>query len=436
MIRTLDLRGRTLSAAELAHVIPRPVVDVSHATSAARELIDDVRSRGSAALREHAERFDGVSPASIRVSAHALTEALAELDPTVRSALEEAITRVRAVSRAQVPGPISTVLGGGSVVEQRWQAVRRVGLYVPGGKAVYPSSVVMNVVPAQEAGAQSIVVVSPAQKEFGGSVHPTILAAAQLLGVTEVYAMGGASAIGALAHGVDDLGLEPVDLVTGPGNVFVAAAKRLVRGAVGIDAEAGPTEILIIADASADPALVAADLISQAEHDELAAAVLVTDSETLAEAVLRSLDTLSASTKHSARVLEALGGAQSALVLVDDQDAAARFSDAYAPEHLELHTADPDLTLSLIHNAGAIFVGAHSPVSLGDYLAGSNHVLPTGGQARFASGLGVHTFLRPQQVIRYDADGLAAVEPSIRALATAEDLPAHADAVTARLRRS
>lgn len=436
MIRTLDLRGRVLTTAELLREIPRPVMDVSHAQTAARDLIDDVRSRGTAALLDHAERFDGVRPASVRVPAHELSAALSQLDPAVRAALDEAIVRVRTVARAQVPSANRTVLGDGAVVEQRWQPVRRVGLYVPGGKAVYPSSVIMNVVPAQEAGVQSIAVASPAQQQFGGSVHPTILAAVALLGVTEVYAMGGASAIGALAHGVDELGLEPVDVVTGPGNVFVAAAKRLVRGVVGIDAEAGPTEILVIADASADAALVAADLVSQAEHDELAASVLVTESAELAEAVSRELATCVASTTHGERVRAALGGAQSAIVLVDDQNAAARFSDAYAPEHLELHTADTDATLSLIHNAGAIFVGAHSPVSLGDYLAGSNHVLPTGGQARFASALGVHTFLRPQQIIRYNAQGLAAVEARIRALATAEDLPAHADAVTARLRRS
>lgn len=436
MIRTLDLRGRALSAAELAREIPRPATDVSRATAAAGDLIDDVRTRGTAALLEHAERFDGVRPASLRVSEHELADALARLDPSVRLALEQAIARVRTVSRTQVPQSTRTVLNDGAVVEQRWQAIRRVGLYVPGGKAVYPSSVVMNVVPAQEAGVESIVVTSPAQKEFGGAVHPTVLGAAALLGVTEVYAIGGASAIGALAFGVDDLGLEPVDLITGPGNVFVAAAKRLVRGVVGIDSEAGPTEILIIADAGADPVLIAVDLVSQAEHDELAASVLVTDSADLAERVRRELERLVDATKHSERVRTALGGAQSAIVLVDDDVAAARFSDAYAPEHLELQTADPAHTLGLIHNAGAIFVGAHSPVSLGDYLAGSNHVLPTGGQARFSSGLGVHTFVRPQQVIRYDAEALAEVEPGIRALATAEDLPAHADAVTARLPRS
>jgi histidinol dehydrogenase len=313
--------------------------------------------------------------------------------------------------------------------------VQRVGLYVPGGKAVYPSSVVMNVVPAQLAGVGSIAIASPPQKEFGGRVHPTILGAAGLLGVDEVYAIGGAGAIGALAHGVEEIGLEPVDVITGPGNVFVAAAKRVVRGTVGIDSEAGPTEILIIADASADPSFVAADLVSQAEHDELAAAVLVTDSVSLAEAVVAVLAGVASSTRHADRVAVALDGPQSAVVLVDSIAAAAAFSNAYGPEHLEIQTADPDATLRDIHDAGAIFVGAYSPVSLGDYLAGSNHVLPTGGQSRFSSGLGAYTFLRPQQLIRYDRPALSVVAERIVALSTAENLPAHGEAVTARFAR-
>jgi histidinol dehydrogenase len=318
------------------------------------------------------------------------------------------------------------------MVQPRWRPIRRVGLYVPGGKAVYPSSVVMNVVPAQVAGVASLALASPPQKEFGGSVHPAILAAAALLGIGEVYAMGGAGAIGAFAYGVPDLGLDPVDLVTGPGNVWVAAAKRLVRGQVGIDAEAGPTEILVIADESADPVLVAADLVSQAEHDELAAAVLVTDSADLAGRVRAEVGLLAESAHHGTRVRAALNGEQSAIVIVDDLAAGAAFSNAYGPEHLELQVGDPDAVLELIENAGAIFVGADSPVSLGDYLAGSNHVLPTGGQARFSSGLGVSTFLRSQQVIRYDREGLSEVRAHIDSLARAEDLPAHAAAVAAR----
>jgi histidinol dehydrogenase len=432
MIQTIDLRGATPNRSELLALVPRAVTDVSAATAIAKELITDVRTRGEVALFDQAERLDGVRPDRIRVAASELSAALAALDPTVRQALEEAIERVRAASNAQLPAPVETRLGDGARVVQRWAPMARVGLYVPGGKAVYPSSVFMNVVPAQVAGVTSIALASPPQREFGGSVHPTILAAAALLGVDEVYAMGGAGAIGAFAYGVPDAGLDPVQLITGPGNVFVAAAKRLVRCQAGIDAEAGPTEILVIADQTADARFVAADLVSQAEHDELASAVLVTDSVVLAAQVQDELRTLAAEAAHSARVGEALGGQQSAIVLVDDLAAAVAFSNAYGPEHLEIQTEDPDAVLEGIESAGAIFVGPHSPVSLGDYLAGSNHVLPTGGQARFSSGLGAYTFLRPQQVIRYDRQGLGAVRDHIVSLATAENLPAHAAAVTVR----
>lgn len=432
MIQTIDLRGFKPTRAELLALVPRSQSDVSAATKVAAELIADVRARGAAALSEQAERLDGVRPDRIRLDASELSAAVQTLLPEVRSALEEAIDRVRLATKAQLPEATVTTLGPGAEVIQRWSPVGRVGLYVPGGKAPLSSSVVMNVVPAQVAGVTSIALASPAQKHFGGSIHPTILGAAGLLGIDEVYAMGGAGAIGAFAYGVPDLGLDPVQVITGPGNVYVAAAKRLVRGQVGIDAEAGPTEILVIADAAAEPFLVASDLISQAEHDELAAAVLVTDSVELANRVQAEVERLAPQTKHATRVAEALGGRQSAVVLVDDLTAAAAFSNAYGAEHLEIQTADPDAVLGLIENAGAIFLGNNSPVSLGDYLAGSNHVLPTGGQARFAAGLGAHTFLRSQQIIRYDRQALTAVEGRIVALATAEDLPAHAAAVTAR----
>lgn len=434
MIQTLDLRGRRLSRAELAMVVPRARVDVAAASAAAGRLIDEVRERGDDALREQAERFDGVAPASIRVDPDDIIAAVDALDPAVRSAIDEAIRRVKLASEAQIPPPAVTILGPGAEVVQRWQPVDRVGLYVPGGKAVYPSSVIMNVVPALVAGVASVVLASPAQAQFGGGVHPTILAAAGILGVDEIYAMGGAGAIGALAYGVPSLGLDPVDVITGPGNIYVAAAKRLVQGTVGIDSEAGPTEILVIADGTASAALVAADLISQAEHDELAAAVLVTDSPELVDAVLPELARQAASTGSSERVSVALDAPQSAIVLVDDLAAAAAFSNAYGPEHLELQTADPGVTLDLITNAGAIFLGRDAPVSLGDYLAGSNHVLPTGGQSRFSSGLNATTFLRSQQLIRYDREGLAAVRAGIRALSDAEQLPAHGDAVDLRFR--
>ena len=432
MMHTIDLRDLPSSQADLARVIPRAVTDVSAASAVAAQLISDVRERGEEALIEQAERLDGVRPERIRIHADEVNRAVRLLDPLVRDALEIAIARVRQATQAQVPTSTITELGPGAHVIQRWQPVNRVGLYVPGGKAVYPSSVVMNVVPAQVAGVSSVAIASPPQRAFGGSVHPTILAAAGILGIDEVYAMGGAGAIGALAYGVPSLGLDPVEIITGPGNVYVAAAKRLVRGAVGIDSEAGPTEILVIADATADAYLVATDLISQAEHDELAAVVLVTDSPELADAVSREVERLVASTNHSARVRIAVDGVQSAMVLVSDMVAAAAFSNAYGPEHLEIQTAEPESVLDMIESAGAIFLGAHSPVSLGDYLAGSNHVLPTGGQSRFASGLGAYTFLRPQQVISYDRSALESVSSQIVALSEAEDLPAHGAAVSAR----
>lgn len=432
MMRTLDLRGRTLSTAELLAIVPRATSDVGSAVEVVDALIAEVRQRGSAALLDQAERFDRVRPSSIRVAPELLREAEAALDPAVRLALEEAIDRVRRTTAAQVPEERVTEVAPGARIRQRWQPVDRVGLYVPGGKAVYPSSVVMNVVAAQVAGVRSIALVSPPQAEHGGGVHPTILAAASLLGVDEVYAMGGAGAIGALAYGVPDLGLEPVQVITGPGNLFVATAKRAVKGVVGIDSEAGPTEILVIADGTARPDYVVADLISQAEHDELAGSVLVTDDPALAAAVEQALPGAVAATRHRDRVETALRGPQSAIVLVDDLAQAARFSDAYGPEHLEVQVADPAALLPHLSSAGAIFVGDHTPVSLGDYVAGSNHVLPTGGQARFASGLGAYTFLRPQQIIEYDRDALAAVAAHVGALSDAEQLPAHGDAVRAR----
>jgi histidinol dehydrogenase len=430
MLRTIDLRGRTLSTAELLAAVPRATAARAAALAAANDIVEDVARRGEAALREQADRFDGVSGHPIRVPAEHLAEAVAALDPRLREALEQAIARVRAASTAQVPPSVTTELGPGARVTQRWQPVGRVGLYVPGGKAVYPSSVVMNVVPAQVAGVQQVALASPPQREHGGRVHPAILAAASLLGVDEVYAMGGAGAIGALAHGVPALDLAPVDVVTGPGNNFVAAAKRAVAGLVGTDSEAGATEILIVADAAADPVLIAADLVSQAEHDEQASAVLVTDSEELADEARRLTILRAEATRNGERARAALAGAQSAVVLVDDRAAAVAFSNAYAPEHLELHLADPRPEEFV--NAGAVFVGPDSPVSLGDYLAGSNHVLPTGGQARYAAGLSASTFLRPQQVIEYDRAALADVRDAIVALADAEALPAHGEAVQAR----
>ncbi|MEG9247751.1 histidinol dehydrogenase [Arthrobacter sp. Soc17.1.1.1] len=435
--RTIDLRGRALSPRELREAMPRAEGSASSSEAAVQAIIDDVRTRGFGALRDLARRFDGVEQDHPRVPAEVIAAAVAGLDGDVRAALEEAIRRARIFARAQVPADVQVDIADGARLTHKWIAVDRVGLYVPGGLAVYPSSVVMNVVPAQAAGVRSIALASPPQKEFGGWPHPVILAAASMLGITEVYAMGGAQAVAALAHGVPDsagpgTGIDPVTVITGPGNVFVATAKRLVRGQVGIDSEAGTTEIAVLADATADADLVAADLVSQAEHDPQAASVLVTDSEDLARAVVAALQPRAAATRHADRVRTALSGPQSGVILVEDIDHGIAVCDAYAAEHLEIQTADAGAVAARIRNAGAIFVGAYSPVSLGDYCAGSNHVLPTGGTASFASGLNVTTFLRAVQLVDYDRAALADVSSSILALSAAEDLPAHGEAVSAR----
>lgn len=436
MITRTDLRGRPLSRAELTAALPRPEMDVAGAAEIVAPVLEDVRARGAEALRDLAERFDGVRPQHLRVPAEAIAAALETLDPTVRAALEEAIVRTRTVHAAQVPAPFTVELAPGAEVRQRWLPVRRVGLYVPGGLAVYPSSVVMNVVPAQEAGVPSLAVTSPPQAAHGGLPHPTILAACALLGVDEVYAAGGAQAVAMFAYGAAEADgtvvCEPVDVITGPGNQYVAAAKRLVLGIVGIDSEAGPSEIAILADETADPRHVAADLISQAEHGPTSASVLVTHSDALADAVLEVLPVLVGATKHAERVRTALGGPQSAIVLVEDLERGLEVVNAYGAEHLEIHTEAAAEVADRVTNAGAIFVGTYSPVSLGDYMAGSNHVLPTGGCSAHSSGLGVHTYLRPVQVIDYSRPALQELAERIVALAVDEDLPAHGEAVSVR----
>lgn len=431
VISRIDLRGDALpEGAALRDLLPRAEFDVEAALEKVRPLCDDVRHRGSAAVLDLNRRFDGVTPDRTRVPAEALTRALEELDPAVRAALEESIRRARLVHRDQRRTDHTTQVVPGGTVTERWVPVERVGLYVPGGLAVYPSSVVMNVVPAQEAGVEGIAVSSPPQAAFGGLPHPTILAACALLGVTEVHAAGGAQAIAMFAYGTEEC--LPVNLVTGPGNIYVAAAKRLLKGRIGIDAEAGPTEIAVLADAGADPVHVAADLISQAEHDTLAASVLVTDSPELAGAVETELKTQVAATKHVERVTAALAGRQSAIVLVDGMDEGLRVVDAYAAEHLEIQTADAAALAARVRNAGAVFVGPYAPVSLGDYSAGSNHVLPTGGCACHSSGLSVQSFLRGIHVVDYSREALADVAHHVVTLAEAEDLPAHGAAITAR----
>jgi len=438
VLTRIDLRAAP--PGPLRGLLPRAAIDVESVLHAVHLLVDDVRQRGAAAVRDATRRFDGVDLGPLRVPAGALPEALRTLDPAVRAALTESIRRARLVHEAQRRDEVTIRVVPGGTVTERWLPVARVGLYVPGGLAVYPSSVVMNVVPAQVAGVGSLVVTSPPQREYGGLPHPAILAACALLGVDEVYAVGGAQAIAMLAYGLPEPtmlpgepAVVPVDLVTGPGNVYVAAAKRLLRGVVGIDAEAGPTEIAVLADATANPAHVAADLISQAEHDTLAASVLVTDSEPLLAAVQAELASQVAATKHVERVTAALTGPQSGAVLVRDIDQGLAVVDAYAAEHLEVITADARAVADRVRNAGCLFVGPDSPVSLGDYCAGSNHVLPTAGTARHASGLNVTTFLKATNVVEYDHRALSQVAGHVTALANAEDLPAHAAAVQIRV---
>jgi histidinol dehydrogenase len=432
MIRTLDLRGQALSKAGYQRAIPRASLDIATAMRTIEPILERVKNGTESDLMNLAQEFDGVRPASIRVSQSDLDVALKNLDPAVRNALELSISRIRKVHQDQIRTDKSTKVVDGGVVTERWIPVDRVGLYVPGGRAVYPSSVLMNVIPAQIAEVSSIAVASPPQKEFGGLPHPTILAACALLGITEVYAIGGAQAIALFAYGMEGLS-EKCDLVTGPGNIYVAAAKRALRGVIGIDSEAGPTEIAILADESAIAADVAADLISQAEHDVIAAAVLVTTSTDLAAQVTKELEIRVAATKHSKRISEALSGIQSAIVLVDSISQGLDVVNAYAAEHLEIQTINAAGDALKIRNAGAVFIGRYSPVSLGDYSAGSNHVLPTGGCACHSSGLSVQTFLRGIHYIEYNKGAFTELVPTVITLANSEDLPAHGEAMSARL---
>ena len=432
MMRLVDLRGQRLSKSAYNNLIPRAALDVAQAMKLVEPILARVKNGNESDLIALAKEFDGVAPQQIKVPREALTRALKELDPKIRTALEISAERIRTVHNNQRrTQSITKVVDGGTVTE-RWVPVDRVGLYVPGGRAVYPSSVMMNVIPAQIAAVASIAVASPPQSEFGGLPHPTILATCELLGVTEVYAVGGAQAIALFAYGMEGV-CEKADLVTGPGNIYVAAAKRALRGIIGIDSEAGPTEIAVLADSSAIAADVAADLISQAEHDVIAAAVLVTDSPELALAVEAELKVRVAATKHADRIKSALSGVQSVIALVDDMQQGLDVVNAYAAEHLEIQTRNSRSDADKIRNAGAVFIGRFSPVSLGDYSAGSNHVLPTGGCACHSSGLSVQTFLRGLHFIEYDQKAFTDIVDTVVTLANSEDLPAHGEAMTARL---
>ena len=431
-MRLVDLRGQRLSKAGYSQAIPRAALDVAEAMKLVEPILLRVKNGNEADLIALAQEFDRVTPPSIKVPRAELTKALKELDPAIRSALEISAQRIRKVHEDQRRSETTTTVVDGGTVTEKWVPVDRVGLYVPGGRAVYPSSVMMNVIPAQIAKVESIAVASPPQSEFGGLPHPTILATCELLGITEVYAVGGAQAIALFAYGMENL-CEKCDLVTGPGNIYVAAAKRALRGIIGIDSEAGPTEIAIVADESAIAADVAADLISQAEHDVIAAAVLITDSKKLIDDVEKELAIRVPRTKHSARINEALTGIQSACVLVDSIEQAIEVANAYAAEHLEIQTRNSAADAQKIRNAGAVFIGRFSPVSLGDYSAGSNHVLPTGGCACHSSGLSVQTFLRGLHFIEYNEEAFTDILPTVITLANSEDLPAHGEAMSARL---
>jgi histidinol dehydrogenase len=433
VLSRIDLRGRaadTLTREDLKGVLPRAALDVEAAMERVRPVCEDVRHRGAAAVRDYTARFDGVDLATTAVPEAKLEQALAGLSPALRAAMDEAIRRVRAVHEAQRPADHATAVAVGTTVTERYVPAGRAGVYVPGGLVPIPSSVIMNVVPAQVAGVPSIAVASPPRADNDGAPAPAILAACALLGITEVHAAGGAQAIAMFAHGTGDC--PAVDVVAGPGNVYVAAAKRLLLGTVATDAEAGPTEIAVIADHTADPVFLAADLVAQAEHDPLAACLLITTDPGLADRAETELAGQVAAARHRDRIREALAG-QAACVLVDDTAAALAVSDAWAPEHLEIQTGDAAALAARVRNAGAVFVGPYAPVSLGDYLAGSNHVLPTGGTARHTGGLSVRSFLRGIHVVECSRSGLAAAAPHIDALGGAEDLAAHVAAVRARI---
>src|SRR6476661_2035423 len=430
MIRRIDLRGA--SVPDYRAVVPRAAFDVEAALDVVRPICDAVRHRGVEAITELTAKFDHVEQTEIAVPAEALRSALEELDPAIRAGLEESISRLRTTCEAELEQDVTTQVVPGGTVSQRMVPIERVGLYVPGGIAPLVSSVVMNVVPAQVAGVGSIALTSSPRKG-SGLPHPTILAACALLGIDEVYAVGGAQAIAMFAYGAGPC--RKVDLVTGPGNIYTVSAKRLLKGVVGIDSEAGPTEIAILADDTADPAYVAADLLSQAEHDPMAASVLVTPSERLADDVEAELEKQVHATRHTERIRASLTSQQSAIVLVDDLEQGLAVVDAYAAEHLEIQTEDAAAWAARVRNAGAIFVGSFAPVSLGDYCAGSNHVLPTAGCACHSSGLSVRAFLRSVHVVEYSREALSEVAGHVETLAAAEDLPGHGAAVAVRFGR-
>ena len=401
-------------------------VDVDAAAAA---IIADVRARGDAALAEYTLRFDRVdlTRSGFRIAAREIDAAFAACDPAALKALEFAHERVLAYHRRQSPSDASFVDALGVELGWRWRAIDSVGLYVPGGGASYPSSVIMNAAPAKVAGCRRIAMVVPTPD---GKLNPLVLAAAKIAGVSEIYRLGGAQAIAALAYGTASV--EPVAKIVGPGNAYVAAAKRRVFGVVGIDMIAGPSEVVVLADSSADPRFVAADLLAQAEHDEAAQSILITDDAALARAVSAALEAQLADLPR-ARIAGASWRDYGAIILAPSLAAAAPLVDRLAPEHLEIIARDADALSRSIANAGAIFIGPYTPEAIGDYVGGSNHVLPTSRSARFSSGLGVLDFLKRTSILKCDAKSLAALGPAAVVLGEAEGLSAHARSVALRL---
>jgi histidinol dehydrogenase len=426
-LSVLDLRGDRSDPRER---FPRPREGMADALPAVERILADVRDRGDAAVRELTERFDGVAHEDLQVPKEVLSESLEGLDDELRASLERAVEQVRWFHERAMPQAWEDERDG-AIMGQWYRPIQRVGIYVPGGKAAYPSTVVMTVVPAQVAGVDELVLCTP---PTGGAGLPdrTILAAAHLLGIEQVFMVGGAQAIAAMAYGTESI--PPCDKLVGPGNAFVALAKQQVQaqGVCGIDSLAGPTEIAIVADATADPRVVAADLVAQAEHDEMAGVLLITPDEELIAPVEQALEAEVAATRHRERVEAALAG-QGTVALVDDLDHAVQAAEAYAAEHLEVQTADARRVAERIRYAGTTFIGGQTPVSLGDYAAGPNHTLPVLGTARFAGGLTTASFLVPVNYVEYDRAALEELAPTVRSLSDAEDLPAHWRAVEVRL---
>ncbi len=430
-LRRLDLRtGDPAALRERDRLFRRGAVPDARVREAARSILADVRARGAVAVREASARFGGGRPdGRLVLGAGELREARDALGGAQRRALETAVANVRRFAETQRPASVVTTITPGVELERRWLPLERVGAYVPGGSAPYPSSLVMTVVPARVAGVASIVVASPADAE--GALDPVLLGAAGLLDVDALVVAGGVQAVGALAYGLPDEGLAPVDLIVGPGSAWVTAAKIEVVGEVAIDMPAGPSEGLVLADATAHVATVAADLITQAEHGVDSPALLVTPDEGLADAVEAEVRRRLA-TAARREILERALADHGRIVLVPDLDTGIAFINGYAPEHLSVEVADDEAAVAAIRNAGSIFVGRWSPESAGDYASGANHVLPTGGLARGCGPLAVEAFGKHNQVQRITRDGLAALRPAIRTLAEAEGLLAHRDAVEVR----